>query len=91
MDQLDELGVTARAMFGGHGLYLGERFFGIVHDGSLYLKTGDETRPWYEGRGMTAFRPSPKQHLRNYYEVPPDALEDRGQLVELADEAASLP
>ena len=77
-------------MFGGHGLYLGERFFGIVHDDRLYLKTDDGTRSWYEGRGMRAFRPSPKQHLRNYYEVPPDAVEDRDQLLELAEEAASL-
>ena len=90
LDQLAGLGVSARAMFGGHGLYLGERFFGIVHDDRLYLKTDDETRPWYEERGMSPFRPNERQRLKSYLEVPADAIEDREQLVELAVEAAHL-
>jgi DNA transformation protein len=52
VDQLGDLGVTARSMFGGHGLYLGESFFGIVYDDRLYLKTGEDTRGWYEEQGM---------------------------------------
>lgn len=90
LDQLADLGVTSRAMFGAHGLYLGEKFFGVVFDDRLYLKTAEDTRGWYEERGMTTFRPTPRQHLKNYYEVPPDALEDRDQLLELAGEAAAL-
>ncbi|HEV2755971.1 MAG TPA: TfoX/Sxy family protein [Actinomycetota bacterium] len=91
LDQLADLGVTARAMFGGHGLYLGERFFGIVYEDRLFLKTDEATRGWYEERGMQAFRPTAKQHLKSYYEVPPDALDDPEQLLELADEAAARP
>ena len=34
LDQLSELeGASARRMFGGHGLYRGGDFFGIIHDG----------------------------------------------------------
>jgi len=36
---------TARAMFGGHGIYLDGMIVGIVVADVLYLKTDDETRP----------------------------------------------
>ncbi|MFN2587566.1 MAG: TfoX/Sxy family protein [Actinomycetota bacterium] len=90
LDQLSSLDVRARAMFGGHGLYLGDRFFGLVYGDGLYLKTDAKTRAWYEQRGMAYFRPNDGQHIRSYLEVPPDALEDRERLVELAEEAAAL-
>ena len=39
LDQLTDLrGVTARAMFGGYGLYHRSTFFGIIHKGHLYFK-----------------------------------------------------
>lgn len=40
-------------MFGGHGLYLGTRFFGIVYKDRLYFRTDDSTRSWYERQGMS--------------------------------------
>lgn len=87
-DQLSALpGVTLRAMFGGHGVYQGPRFFGIVFKGRLYLKTDDTTRPAYVARGMKPFRPSAAQTLKRYYEVPADVLEDGDQLVEWAQQA----
>ncbi|MBI4602298.1 MAG: TfoX/Sxy family protein [Planctomycetes bacterium] len=50
LDQLGSLtGVRARAMFGGHGLYRGDVFFGIVFRGALYLK--DEVARLPEGGG----------------------------------------
>ena len=30
--------VTAKAMFGGHGIYLGDVIFGLVVDGVLYTQ-----------------------------------------------------
>ena len=88
-DQLGDLaGVTTRAMFGGFGLYLGGAFFGIVYDDRLYLKTDDDTRGWYEARGMTSFQPNEKQALKNYLEVPPDTIEDGEELRARAVEAA---
>ncbi len=89
LDQLRELqGVRARGMFGGFGLYADATFFGIVADGRVYFKTYDQTRSEYEARGMKPFRPTEKQTLRNYYEVPADVLEGAGLLVEWARRAA---
>ena len=48
LDQLNDLDdVTCRAMFGGHGLYLGKSFFGIVYEGRLYFKTDEVSRIEY--------------------------------------------
>jgi DNA transformation protein and related proteins len=93
LEQLEGLGrVTAKAMFGGHGLYLGPVFFGIVFRGKLYFKTDEETRAAYVERGMEPFRPSKKQTLRTYYEVPGEVLEKASEAVLWAGRAvASRP
>ena len=89
LDQLAAMeSVTSRAMFGGFGLYHHEVFFGILSKGRLYFKTREETRPAYEEYGMQPFRPSDKQTLKNYYEVPPDILEDGDELIRWAEQAA---
>lgn len=83
LEQLDVVpGVTARPMFGGTGLYCGGQFFGIVMDEAVHFRTDDSSRPAYEARGMTAFRPSPGQSSRTYYEVPSEVLEDPDELAE---------
>jgi len=88
LDQLDGLEqVTCRAMFGGHGLYCGKSFFGIVYKDRLFFRVTDATRREYERRGMNPFRPNPNQALQRYYEVPADVLEDRATLVEWARQA----
>lgn len=77
LDQLAGAGdVECQAMFGGHGLYRGGRFFGILLRGRLYFRTDAATRASYVERGMKPFRPNAKQTLASYYEVPPDVLED---------------
>ena len=43
---------AARAMFGGHGLYLDGLIVAIVVEDVLYLKTDDETRPAYLRRAL---------------------------------------
>jgi DNA transformation protein len=91
LDQLEEMRpVTCRAMFGGFGLYHHDLFFGILHKGRLYFKTDNQTRPAYEKYEMKPFRPSDKQTLKNYYEVPPDILEDRERLTVWADQAVQV-
>ncbi len=90
LDQLAMLGaVRARAMFGGHGLYYGQEFFGILHQGRLYLRTDARTRPDYTTRGMQPFRPNPRQTLTSYYEVPADVLDDADILTAWARAALS--
>lgn len=89
LEQLATLGgLRSRAMFGGYGLYCGEQFFGIVHDGRLYFKTHPNTLPDYLRYHAPVFAPSKKQILKNYREVPADILEDAVQLATWAGEAA---
>jgi len=89
LEQLAGLdGLRCRRMFGGHGLYCDERFFGIVHDGRLYFKTHPDTLPAYLSQHANVFTPSEKQTLKNYREVPVDILEDAEQLSAWAKKAA---
>ncbi len=90
LDQLDGLeGLAARPMFGGHGLYAGAAFFGIVWKGSLWFLTSDRTRPAYLERGARAFAPRPKAGIRRYFEVPADVLEERRTLLAWARDAVA--
>ena len=90
LDQLIELGpVDCRAMFGGHGLYFGKSFFGILHQGRLYLKTDAKTRVDYERHGMKPFRPNGRLTMK-YHEVPADVVENRAELAAWAQRAISV-
>jgi DNA transformation protein len=82
-------GVDIRAMFGGYGLYRGDRFFGIVWKGRLFFRTGPRTRKDYVDRGMKPLRPNARMTLKTYYEVPADVLEDRETLHAWALKAAA--
>ena len=77
-------------MFGGHGLYLGEQFFGILHRGRLYFKTGEATRGDYLNAGSGPFKPNAGQTLGAYYEVPAQVVEDSTTLIRWAVKAASI-
>ena len=88
LDQLADLhGVTARAMFGGYGLYQRTTFFGIIHKDRLYFKVTAGTTARYKKHGMKPFRPNAKQTLKSFYEVPVDVLEDAEILTQWAIEA----
>ena len=44
LDQLSALpALRAKAMFGAHGIYSGENFFGILDEGRLFFKTDATT------------------------------------------------
>lgn len=96
-DATDGLGrPSARAMFGGHGLYLGERMVGLVAADVLYLKTDAKTRPEFEAAGSRPFEyqssAREKPAVMSYWEAPADALEDVDALrhwLELAHAAAA--
>jgi DNA transformation protein len=69
--------VTARRMFGGHGLYHEGLMFAIVMDQRLYLKTDALNRPDFEAQGLAPFRFSMKgQTVSLSYWAAPDALFD---------------
>jgi DNA transformation protein len=83
-------GLRCKAMFGGHGLYCAGAFFGILHRGKVYFKTNEATRRRYVEAGMGPFRPSPRQTLRSYYEVPASVIDKGGELLEWARESARV-
>jgi DNA transformation protein len=91
LEQLQGLeDVRCVPMFGGFGLYLGERFFGIIGEGKLYFKTNEKTREQYIEYGSGPFIASEKQILKNYYEVPIDVLENPDILKEWILESTKI-
>ncbi|MDX2060008.1 MAG: TfoX/Sxy family protein [Gemmatimonadales bacterium] len=83
--------IQARSMFGGIGLRVGELFFGLIDDDTLYFKVDDTTRPDYERLGSRAFDPFKNgQVMRGYYEVPGEVIDDRDLLVEWRDGAVGV-
>ena len=69
---------TARAMFGGHGVYLGGVIVGFVADDVLYLKADAATRAAFVERELEPFRyrgHDGELHETSYFRAPDDALE----------------
>jgi DNA transformation protein len=92
LDQLSALpDVRAKAMFGAHGLYSGEQFFGILDEGRLFFKTDAASQADYTSRGMGPFTYESKDRVltMSYHEVPPDVLEQPQALAEWARKAIS--
>jgi DNA transformation protein len=94
LDQLSALGeVEARPMFGGAGLYLDGKFFGIVYEERLYFRVSAETIKDYTSRKMKPFEPfdGKQGKSRNYYEVPLAIVESAEDLVKWARAAQRTP
>ena len=92
-DQLSAIPeLRAKAMFGGHGLYQADRFFGILMDGRLYFKTDQHSRSDYLARGMQPFiyEKARRTMTINYFEVPAEVLENREDLVVWAKRAIQV-
>jgi DNA transformation protein len=87
LDQLSEFGtVTAKSMFGGHGLYHEGVFFGLITgQGVFHLYTSEESRQAYIDAGMPSFNPRGKGDGPSaYFVVPDEVLEDREELASWA-------
>lgn len=73
--------VTDRRMFGGLGLYAGDRFFALVDGDVLYLKVDDTSRADFEALGSSAFRPfGERGPTMNFYALPERILDRPGEL-----------
>ena len=87
-DRLASLpGYRRRAMFGGHGLFQGKTFFGIVYRQRLYFRTTPATQAKYAVEGMGPLRYDATHTMFSYYEVPASILADEERLQEWAQEA----
>ncbi len=92
LEQLEPLGeVSARAMFGGHGIYLEGRMFALIAEDTLYLKVDDESRAEFETAGLKPFRyqGAKGETTMSYYEPPSSAIDDREQLCIWAGKAVA--
>ena len=75
LDDLNPLGdVTARPMFGGHGVFLDGRMFALISKDVLYFKADDENRSDFENAGMKPYGKKP------YHQTPPAAMDDPERL-----------
>ena len=93
LDQLSALPeLRAKAMFGAHGLYSGERFFGILDEGRLFFKTDAASQADYTAGGMGPFTYEMKGKVMTmaYHEVPPEVLENAAELTDWARRAIQL-
>ena len=67
-------GFRIRRMFGGQGIYAGDRILPLVVDGELYLKSDAETDAIYEAEGLRNWhyaRTGRSPVRMPYYRMPP--------------------
>lgn len=85
-DLLSPLGpVSARAMFGGFGIYLDGLMFALIADEELYLKADAVSRPAFEAMGQEPFKPfANKPTLMPYWTVPPEVMDEPAALCQWA-------
>ena len=91
VDQLEPAGaVSARPMFGGVGIYIGDIFCAFIppDSGRLYFKVDDSDRVDYEAWGSEPFMPyKDRAAIMSYYEVPEEMIEDPEVLLRWAKKA----
>lgn len=92
LDQLEGLpALDARAMFGGHGLYLDGEFFGMIWKGRLWFRTDEASREEYRALGAEPIPIGDDFGGNVYWSVPEDVLEDAPRLAAWARASAATP
>lgn len=83
--------VRARAMFGGHGIYLDDVMFGLTADDKLWLKVDDENRDGFLAAGGESFTyrrdTAAKPITMSYVSVPDHVWSDSHGLMDWAEQA----
>jgi len=90
VDSLQSIGpVTAKRMFGGHGLFLEGLMFALVADNDLYLKADADSQADFEALGLERFTyyKQGKPFSMSYYQAPPEALEDHDVMADWGNKA----
>ena len=89
----DVLGVSSKAMFGGHGVYKNGKIFAIIVDGELYLKASENTKNFFakhDSHQFTYSKKNGKTYRMNYWFVPEEIFENREKFAEWVDVAVSV-
>lgn len=84
LEQIGDPKVTARRMFGGHGLYRDGAMFALVYDEAVYVKMIEQ-----EARTSRRqpFQPQPNRTFRTFREVFEGELQNRDRLAVLIERA----
>ncbi len=84
--------VSARAMFGGYGIYRSGVMFALIADGELYFKISNEQKEKYAGLGSRPFvyTKEGKPYEMLYYFVPEEVQENNHLFRQLAEDAYEL-
>lgn len=83
-------GISARAMFGGYGLYKDGIIFGLVVDDTVYLKVDEENLKDYEKIHSHPFQYEMKNHkttTMSYWVLPDEIYEDKRQVEEWVEKS----
>lgn len=80
---------SSRAMFGGHGIYIGSQIIAIVIDDTLYLKADAENRKRFDDRGLEPFSYTArgKTHAMSYFLAPEEVFDASHAMLPWAREA----
>lgn len=91
LDLLAPMGeVSARAMFGGFGVYADGTIFAIVCDDILHLKVTNDNRAEFEAAGCEPYvyvKPGGGSGKMSYWTVPGEVMDDRDELLAWAGRA----
>lgn len=81
--------VSAKAMFGGYGIYIDDLMFALVADDVLYLKTDASNLPDFQQRGLMPFsyQRNGKTYNMSYSEAPAEVLDDSAAMYLWANRA----
>jgi DNA transformation protein len=82
-------GVSARKMFGGHGLYRQGVMFALIADDVLYFKVDDQNRAEFKAASMGPFTYEGKSKPveMSYYESPSELFDDGEAMIAWARRA----
>lgn len=75
--------ITAKAMFGGHGIYSGKLIIGLIVENQLYFKADESTRPDFEkhdSEQLIFTDKNNKKFIMPYMTLPESILENREEL-----------
>lgn len=74
--------VSAKSMFGGHGIFLNGLMFGLVADSVLYFKVDKELKQHFQAKGLKAFTydKKGKTFKMSYYQAPEETLENEEEM-----------
>lgn len=78
-------GITAKKMFGGHGIFHEGKMFGIVNSkGECFLKADDTTKADFITQGAN------KHSRMPYYSIPEDVIDDNELLSSWVEKSIAI-